>query len=190
VSTPDDIEGDSPVIYCPDCGTQNDPNAKFCKSCGRSLADVSAAPVAGAAPTVPPKGQMIADDGLPVGEDLDGEPGGERVLWTGRPSIPLSWAARITTRYKLTNERLIITRGFIGKNVEELELYRVNDVSMKQSMMARVFGLGDVRLETTDATTPEPQMKDIKNPERVKDLVRQAARAERQRRRVLYRDEV
>jgi hypothetical protein len=45
-------------------------------------------------------------------------------------------------------------------------------------------------LETTDASTPEPQIKDIQNPERVKDLVRQAARAERQRRRVLLRDEV
>jgi hypothetical protein len=180
------------VIYCPDCGTQNDANARFCKSCGRTLTDVAGANASSTAPqnVAAPSGQMLADDGLPVGEDLDGEPGGERVLWTGRPNIPLSWIARITTRYKLTNERLMITRGFIGKSVEELELYRVNDVSMKQSMMERMFGLGDVRLETTDATTPEPQMKDIKNPERVKDMVRQAARAERQRRRVLYRDEV
>jgi hypothetical protein len=181
------------VIYCPDCGTQNDANARFCKSCGRSLADVAGAPGAPAgiaAPSAPPRGPVIADDGLPVGEDLDGEPGGERVLWTGRPRIPFSWIARLTVRYKLTNERLIITRGFISKSVEELELYRVNDVSMKQSITERMFGLGDVRLETTDASTPEPQIKDIKDPERVKDMVRQAARAERQRRRVLYRDEV
>jgi hypothetical protein len=179
------------MIYCPDCGTENEANARFCKSCGRSLADVAAdAAPAADAPTQPPKGQMIADDGLPVGEDLDGEPGGERVLWTGRPRIPLSWIAALTTRYKLTNERLIITRGFISKRIEEIELYRVNDVSMKQSIMERMFGLGDVRLETTDATTPESQVHDVQNPERVKDLIRQAARSERQRRRVLLRDEV
>lgn len=179
------------MIYCPDCGTENEANARFCKNCGRTLTDAAAS----TAPAAPPaaaasRGQMIADDGLPVGEDLDGEPGGERILWQGRPSIPLSWITRITTRYKLTNERLIITQGFLSKRVEEIELYRVNDVSMKQSVMERMFGLGDVRLETTDATTPEPQMKDIKAPERVKDIVRQAARAERQRRRVLLRDEV
>lgn len=175
------------MMYCPDCGTQNEANARFCKSCGRSLADVTED-----APTAPraPRGQMIADDGLPVGEDLDGEPGGERVLWTGRPSIPLSWIAALTTRYKLTNERLITTKGFIGKRIEEIELYRVNDVAMKQSIMERMFGLGDVRLETTDATTPDAQVSDVQNPERVKDLIRQAARAERQRRRVLLRDEV
>lgn len=177
------------MIYCPDCGTENEANARFCKSCGRALAD-AAASAAPAAPPAAPRGQVIADDGLPVGEDLDGEPGGERVLWQGRPSLPLSVIARITTRYKLTNERLIVTHGFVSKRVEEIELYRVNDVSMKQSVMERMFGLGDVRLETTDASTPEPQMKDIKAPERVKDIVRQAARAERQRRRVLLRDEV
>lgn len=177
------------MIYCPDCGTQNDENARFCKSCGRTLTDVAAATET-AAPPPPPKGQMIADDGLPIGEDLDGEPGGERVLWTGRPRIPLSWIAALTTRYKLTNERLIVTNGFISKHIEEIELYRVNDVSMKMSVMERIFGLGDVRLETTDASTPDPQIKDVQNPERVKDLVRQASRAERQRRRVLLRDEV
>ena len=179
------------MIYCPDCGTQNDENARFCKSCGRTLTDVAATTEASAStPSAPPKGQLIADDGLPIGEDLDGEPGGERVLWTGRPRIPLAWIAALTTRYKLTNERLIVTNGFISKRIEEIELYRVNDVSMKMSVMERIFGLGDVRLETTDASTPDPQIKDIQNPERVKDLVRQAARAERQRRRVLLRDEV
>jgi hypothetical protein len=180
------------MIYCPDCGTQNDASSRFCKSCGRSLADVAAAAetAATAAPTTPPKGQMIADDGLPLGEDLDGEPGGERVLWTGRPRVPLAWIGALTTRYKLTNERLIITRGFISKRIEEIELYRVNDVALKQSVIERIFGLGDVRLETTDATTPASQINDVTNPERVKDLVRQASRNERQRRRVLLRDEV
>lgn len=178
------------MIYCPDCGTQNDSNAKFCKSCGRTLTDVAETPAAATPPPAARGGVLIADDGLPLGDDIDGEPGGERVLWTGRPRIPLSWIAALTTRYKLTNERFIVTHGFISKRIEEIELYRVNDVSMKMSVMERLFGLGDVRLETTDASTPEPQIKDIQNPERVKDLVRQAARAERQRRRVLLRDEV
>ena len=85
---------------------------------------------------------------------------------------------------------MITTHGFISKRIEEIELYRVNDVALKQSIMERVFGLGDVRLETTDSTTPESQINDVTNPERVKDMVRQAARNERQRRRVLLRDEV
>jgi hypothetical protein len=181
------------MIYCPDCGTENDANARFCKSCGRSLADVgeaTAAPASVGTPKAAAKGSMVADDGLPIGEDLDGEPGGERVLWQGRPRVPLSWIAALTTRYKLTNERLITTHGFITKHIEEVELFRVNDVSMRQGVMERIFGLGDIRLETTDASRPEPDIKDVKNPERVKDMIRLASRAERQRRRVLLRDEV
>lgn len=190
------------MVYCPDCGTANEADARFCKTCGRSLSDAKAAKavvdpgvVAEQQPAPPaPRSEHVAaplaNDGLPAGEDLDGVPGGERVLWTGRPRIPLSWWQALTVRYKLTTERLIVTRGFISKGTEEIELYRVNDVGYHQGMRERIWGLGDVRLETSDASTPEPQLKDIRDPERVKDLIRTAARTERQRRRVLFRDEV
>jgi hypothetical protein len=137
-----------------------------------------------------PSNTIIADDGLPVGVDLDGEPGGERILWEGRPCLPLSVIDRVTTRYRLTNERLLVIRGFISRRTEEIDLYRVNDVTMKQSVIERAFGLGDVNIENTDATSPQFRLHDIANPERIKDMLRQAARLERQRRRVLLRDEV
>lgn len=183
------------MIYCPNCGTTNEKDAKFCKSCGRTLDD-AAATAAAMNPETGVEGranvvrQPLGDDGLPAGVDLDGEPGGERVVWSGRPQLPLSWWDALTIRYKLTNERLIIHRGFISKSTEQLELYRVNDVDMKQSVIERLFGIGDVRLVTTDATDPDPQLKDIRTPDRVMDLIRTASRAERQRRRVLLRDEV
>lgn len=181
------------MVYCPDCGTTNDKDARFCKSCGRTLDDAAAVAASAASEsrarerTVDPP---VADDGLPAGVDMDGEPGGERVLWTGRPRMPLSFIAAITTRYKLTNERLIITNGFISRQTEQLELYRVNDVDTHQGFLERVFGVGDVRLATTDHSDPDPQLKDIASPARVMDLIRTASRAERQRRRVLLRDEV
>ena len=77
------------MAFCPDCGTQNDDNARFCKSCGRALDDVADAKAAMDPPAgsqIDPEGRILADDGLPVGQDLDGEPGGERILWKGRPT--------------------------------------------------------------------------------------------------------
>ena len=38
----------------------------------------------------------------------------------------------LTNRYKLTNQRLIMTYGFIGRRTEEIDLFRVNDVGVKQ----------------------------------------------------------
>ncbi len=182
------------MAFCPDCGTKNDDNARFCTSCGRQLADVAEARAVMDPPVgtnrIDQQGRMITDDGLPVRQDLDGEPGGERLLWKGRPSKLFSPIRSLTHRYKLTNERLMIERGFVGRRTEEIDLYRVNDVAVKQNPGERVYGMGDIRIETTDATAPEWSLLNVRDPDRVKDLIREAARAERQRRRVLLRDEV
>ena len=31
------------MAFCPDCGTENADDARFCQSCGRPMADVAAA---------------------------------------------------------------------------------------------------------------------------------------------------
>jgi hypothetical protein len=185
------------MVICPNCQTQNDNDARFCTNCGTALEDsapTNAAPDSAAPPPSGPEPHAprgpLADDGLPVGVDLDGEPGGERLLWQGRPGWPLSWINRILTRYKLTNERLIIEHGFVRRRVEQVDLFRVHDVDYRQGVMERIFGMGDIGIETTDATAPDVKLVDVKDPNRVKDLVWQAARIERQRRRVLLREDV
>ena len=66
------------MVFCPSCGTKNEEGTKFCKECGRSLADVNKAREAMNPPTgeamTDEHGQMLGDDGLPVGQDLDGVP--------------------------------------------------------------------------------------------------------------------
>lgn len=182
------------MIYCPDCGSANDAAARFCDNCGRRLDDVQAASSA----TTPPmrndekdsEGRLLADDGLPVGDDLDGTPGGERVIWSGRPS-PL-WSPRmaLTNRYKLTNQRLIMEYGFIGRRTEEIDLFRVNDVGVKQNPFERIVGIGDIFIASADSSTPRKYLHNVKATVRVKDLLREVARQERQRRRVLVREDV
>jgi hypothetical protein len=200
------------MIYCPDCGEENDDNAKFCDNCGRPLTDIHDSRAAMAAPsgmpgtarqspssTAPPPlmtaadgatSSVIADDGLPIGEDLDGEPGGERVLWKGRPSWLWSPRMAIMNRYKLTNERLVFEYGFIGRRTEEVDLYRVNDVSVKQHPLERLTRMGDVTVYMTDPSSPTKILHNISRQDHVKDMIREAARIERQRRRVLLREEM
>jgi Bacterial PH domain/zinc-ribbon domain len=181
------------MAFCPDCGTQNDDNARFCKSCGRAMTDVAEAKAAMDPPAgsqLDDQGRLLADDGLPIGEDLDGEPGGERILWKGRPSKMWSPIKAVTRRYKVTNERVMIERGFVSRRTEEIDLYRVNDVAVKQNVFERLLGFGDIYIHTTDSTAPDYRIHNAGDPDRIKDMIRFAARAERQRRRVLLRDEV
>jgi hypothetical protein len=182
------------TIYCPACGAQNDDSARFCDSCGRSLADVAEA-TAVTRPTMrgdqkDAQGRLLASDGRAVGDDIDGSPGGERLLWSGRPSWLWSPRMALTIRYRLTNQRLVVETGFVGRHTEEIDLYRINDVSVKQNPFERMVGMGDIDLTAADATTPHRVLANIGDPIRVKDLVREAARQERDRRRVLMREDV
>jgi len=181
-------------IFCPDCGAKSDTEARFCDNCGRRLDDVRDARAAQAPVTVGDQkdraGRLLADDGLPVGEDLDGLPGGERVIWQGRPSKLWSPRMALTQRYKLTNQRLIMTFGFIGRRTEEIDLFRVNDVGVKQHPLERITRIGDVYLAAADQSAQVRYLHNVPQPDRVKDLVREAARQERQRRRVLLREDV
>ncbi len=177
------------MMYCPDCGTRNDEGARFCDNCGRRLDDVVEARAASASP---PGGgaSLLADDGLPVGEDIDGIPGGERLIWKGRPSKLWSPRMALTNRYRLTNQRLIVEIGFIGRRTEEIDLFRVNDVGVKQHPLERITHIGDIYIASADSSSPDKFLHNITQPDRVKDLLREAARQERHRRRVLVREDV
>jgi hypothetical protein len=182
------------MSYCPACGTANDDDARYCNKCGRSLSDVSQLRASEKRATtgaqIDDEGILIAADGLPVGEDLDGAPGGERTLWKGRPSFIHSPIRSITNRYELTNERLKIERGFVSRRRQEIDLYRIEDVEVTQGPVQRMFDIGLINLYSSDASTPIFAMFDVPHPEHVKDMIRQGSRIERSRRRVILRDEV
>jgi hypothetical protein len=197
--------------FCQTCGADNDDAVRYCGVCGKPVNAAAAAAIAAeeaaaaeaaaaaaeeaARPPLASKDPLLAADGLPVGEDLDGAPGGERLLWSGRPFGPFSPILWLTRRYRVTNERMQINRGFISRSTEEVDLYRVTDVEVKQNLWGRIFGYGYVTVfAPTNASSDSPnksyRLRDIRKPDYVKDLIRQAARIERQRRRVLLRDEV
>lgn len=182
-----------PQVFCPQCGTRNDASARFCNSCGRSLQDLRADDATANPVTAGDQEErtsaLLADDRLPVGEGLDRVPGGERVLWEGRPSLLWSPRTALTQRYKLTNHRLIVTFGFIGRRTEEIDLFRVNDVGVKQHPLERVTGIGDVYISSADQSSPIRYLHNVKSPDEVKDLLREFSHQERRRRRVLLREE-
>jgi hypothetical protein len=199
------------TIYCPACGHPNDVAARFCEECGRSLADVaemrSRVQGAGAGPRrartakpdrptgMPADDRLLDDSGAPrvdplPGEPLSEDPNAERVLWRGRPSKLWSPRMAITNRYRLTDQRLRWEYGFIAKRVEEVDLFRINDVAVKQAAFERILGFGDITIYMTDASSPTKILHNVVGPERVKDLIRQAVRRERDRRRVMIREDM
>lgn len=66
-------------------------------------------------------------------------------------------AARVTLRvlschYRLTNQRLFITRGILSQTTDQSELIRVDDVRVLRTLADRLLGLGSVEILSTDLT--------------------------------------
>lgn len=94
---------------------------------------------------------------------------GEKYLWNDKKrimGIPMSF-----TRYALSDDRLFLETGAFNIKDEETLLYRIRDISMSRSFWQRLFGVGTVKISSTDKTSPDIILKNIKNPENVKEMI-------------------
>jgi membrane protein YdbS with pleckstrin-like domain len=56
--------------------------------------------------------------------------------------------------FELTNERLKMTQGIFSKVTETLELYRVKDIEVLQPFIYRIVGLENIKVNTSDLSSP------------------------------------
>lgn len=105
------------------------------------------------------------------------------IIWKDRKrpifGLPLSF-----TRYKLTEEKILINTGLLSIKEEEIQLYRIMDVTLKCSLWQRLFNVGTIHCCSADKTTPEFDIKDVKNPSNVKELLSQKIEIQRDRKRI------
>ena len=92
-----------------------------------------------------------------------------------------AWYLVASTRYRLTTQRLFAETGLIAKNLEEIELFRVKDVTLRQGVLDRLLGVGTVTVLSTDDTAPELALAGLRDPLAAKEALRTAFRAARQR---------
>lgn len=82
-----------------------------------------------------------------------------------------------TTLHVVTNERVIYRAGFIGKRGKEIPLEVINDVAFNQRIIERIFGTGDLMIESA-GTHGQTRYSDIPSPEKVQTTI-YTAREER-----------
>lgn len=103
-------------------------------------------------------------------------------IWSDRKRIlglPLSF-----TRYRLSEDRLFLSTGFLSLKDDELLLYRVRDINTQRGLWQRIFGVGTVTVISSDSTQPTLALKNIKSPMEVKELIHQQVEEQKMKRRV------
>ncbi len=111
----------------------------------------------------------------------------DKTVWKDRKRtiFGLPWSF---TRYFLYDNKLVIDTGFLSRTEDEIRLYRIMDITLKRSLRERIFGLGTIHCCSGDKTSPEFDIKHIKKPKAVKDMLSDMVEKERLERRVGVRE--
>ena len=96
-----------------------------------------------------------------------------------RLGLPLSF-----TRYMLSEDRIFCEKGLLNLKVDEVLLYRVQDLELTITLGQRIFGVGTVCVHSSDKSVPHLDLKNVKKPREVKELIHQNVEAAKEKRRM------
>ncbi len=103
-------------------------------------------------------------------------------LWKDRKrhlGLPLSF-----TRYRLSEDRLFCETGFLNIRSDEVLLYRVRDLVLTMTIGQRIFGVGTVCVVSSDKSIPHLDLKNVKHPRQVKELIHKHVEEAKDKRRM------
>jgi uncharacterized membrane protein YdbT with pleckstrin-like domain len=131
----------------------------------------------------------------------------ERTLFEGRPAVWIGvgdvlisvltlglgalylWIRSRSAHYKLTTRRVIVERGLLSKQLEQIDNYRIKDYVVERPFGQRLLGTGNLLLHTMDQTTPSLRLIGLRTDVvALYEQLRTAAEAERERRNVRLLD--
>jgi uncharacterized membrane protein YdbT with pleckstrin-like domain len=131
----------------------------------------------------------------------------EEVVWEGGPSqvvnmgtyilcvllcwliVPIFialWKYIVTKshQYMLTTQRLSFRRGVFSKETDVIELYRVKDMKVLEPFFLRIFGKGNIVMDTSDRSHPVFTLEAVPEPEKLRDALRHYIEIRRDEKRV------
>jgi membrane protein YdbS with pleckstrin-like domain len=102
------------------------------------------------------------------------------VLWAALGLVILY--RRLSVRYRLTTYRFFHETGLLARTRNRIEVIDINDVTLQQGLIERMFNVGTIHIQSSDVTHPDVFLPGIDDVGRVTDLIDNTRRAERQRR--------
>lgn len=198
-------------MYCNKCGAQIPAESRFCNKCGAPLTPAGAMPAPAGPSAQEPEQDLWAGrlsakayghwmllwlvwaavvgyvwfSLLPPGMREKAFAGWIVLAAVGIPALVLAWnvaIGKIATRYRLTTYRLFRETGILSRHMNEIELIRVDDVSVRQNLIQRIFNVGVITVVApTDQTEPRLDLVGVRNPIEIKEQIRTHVRKRRER---------
>lgn len=121
------------------------------------------------------------------------------IVWEGQPAglmgIILSTLHMNFTKYQISKDELIITKGFFNRHTDSVELYLLKDPDMKESLWQRMFKVGTISVKIDSSSKSNRagmflELKNIRNVAEVRKLLRDYIEADVMERGINYFDKV
>lgn len=114
---------------------------------------------------------------------------GVKVIWKDRKRIlglPISFTEYAILQKEGSWIKLVEESGFLTTHVEEVMIYRIDDLSVYESVTNKIYGVGNVEVFCKDASCDRLLLKNIKKPHEVKAILADLIEKERANRKVHY----
>ena len=92
-------------------------------------------------------------------------------------TVLVGFVKRVATSYSITNRRLHIKKGIVSRTIQETRLERVQNVNVSQSVVQRIFQIGDVDFDTAAGDEYDFTFSGVAEPQDVVEKVDQATRS-------------
>ena len=86
----------------------------------------------------------------------------------------------------MSEDRLFLSTGLFSIRDDVVLLYRVRDIDTRRSLFQRIFGVGTIIVMSTDKTSPNLVLKNVKDPVMVRELIHNQVEEMKMKRRIRY----
>ena len=101
-----------------------------------------------------------------------------------------SWLACLSTEWRIFEDSIETDTGLIARRIGNVQVFRIRDLALRQSILNRLLGVGDVLVTSTDQSTPYLAIRGVKDPRAVYDTLRElVARSAAARRTMIVEEE-
>ena len=94
--------------------------------------------------------------------------------------LGVTYAKWTSTHFVISSDRLIFRQGLLSKHGIEIPLNRVNNVLFSQSLFERLFGFGDLTIESA-GESGQSQFENVRKPDAVQNEINRQVERQRQR---------
>jgi len=102
------------------------------------------------------------------------------VLWIAQ--LARVWWIKIGVAYELTTRRFMHEHGVIKRTTDRIEVIDIDDVTVEQGILDRMFNVGTIKITSSDRTHPELRIPGIKDVKEVALMIDDARQVQRDRR--------